>query len=182
MFKRMLRRAFHVPYNNYKTLSSYFLWVIFGKNKTPFLYGYCDGVFARKDLRNGNIQFILWKKGDQKEVDGVGHKKNVWVNFGAGRDKSFTLKERMSPEQKSIFFYLPPKRFKNNFDRVVNVIDRARRGYGTNKWLWLLNSRCKYITVRFDMADGHCVLFDRDGKEINIAQLEFQHKTKNKWS
>lgn len=44
-------------------------------------YGTCAGKKARRHTTNGNVQFILWRKGDQKEVDGIGHLEDKWVDF-----------------------------------------------------------------------------------------------------
>ena len=41
-------------------------------------------------------------------------------------------------------------------------------------WSWARNSRCKYIGIRIDMRDGHCMITDRDGKAITWEQLEYQ--------
>ena len=38
-------------------------------------YGTCSNKQARKHKLAGNVQFVLWKKGEQ------GHKKNYWHNF-----------------------------------------------------------------------------------------------------
>ena len=44
-------------------------------------YGTCAGKKARRHTANGNVQFVLWRKGDQKEVDGIGHLEDKWVDF-----------------------------------------------------------------------------------------------------
>jgi hypothetical protein len=44
-------------------------------------YGTCAGKKARRHTGNGNVQFVLWRKGDQKEVDGIGHLEDKWVDF-----------------------------------------------------------------------------------------------------
>jgi hypothetical protein len=54
-----------------------------------YKYGKCSGLVARKHLINGNVQFILWQKGDQKEVDGIGHTTEKWVNFDSSWWSSF---------------------------------------------------------------------------------------------
>lgn len=48
-------------------------------------YGYVGAKNARRHKKNGNVQFVLWRVGDQKEVDGIGHTSEKWVNF----DKSW---------------------------------------------------------------------------------------------
>jgi len=55
-------------------------------------------------------------------------------------------------------------------DGVMEVIQKMRE----NKWLWPFNSRCKYITLRLDMRDGHCVMRDRRGNIISLADLNRQ--------
>lgn len=55
-------------------------------------------------------------------------------------------------------------------DGVMEVIQKMR----DNKWLWPFNSRCKYITLRLDMRDGHCVIRDRNGNIISLADLNRQ--------
>lgn len=57
-----------------------------------------------------------------------------------------------------------------NFDEVVGVINRMRQGL----WMWVWNTRCKYIELRIDMRDGHCIIRDKDGKRITVEQLQYQ--------
>ena len=45
-----------------------------------------------------------------------------------------------------------------------------------NRWSWVGNTQCKYINLRIDMRDLHCILTDNDGKEITLEQLSFQRK------
>lgn len=52
-------------------------------------YGKCNGKKARRHKKNGNVQFILWHKGDQKEVDGVGHLEDKWHNFAKSHWPNF---------------------------------------------------------------------------------------------
>lgn len=40
-----------------------------------WIYGVCKGRHARKHRRNKNVQFILWKAGEQ------GHKEDFWYDF-----------------------------------------------------------------------------------------------------
>ena len=44
------------------------------------------------------------------------------------------------------------------------------------KWMWPLNSRCKYVTLRLDVRDFHCIIMDRDGNEITLDELKHQHE------
>lgn len=62
--------------------------------------------------------------------------------------------------------YLPP-------DRWVDV-DKALAIIRDERWTWALNARCKYITLRIDTRDGHCLIKDRDGKEITLKELSRQ--------
>lgn len=57
------------------------------------------------------------------------------------------------------------------FAKVFEVISFASSG----KWDWVWNPRCKYINIRIDMRDGHCVIFDRDGKQITLEELQYQN-------
>jgi hypothetical protein len=50
-------------------------------NVGNYVYGTLNGRVARKHINNGNVQFVLWKKGDQKHIDGIGHTEDKWVNF-----------------------------------------------------------------------------------------------------
>lgn len=59
-------------------------WFLLRKilNYTDFwIYGTCNNMQARKHKIKGNVQFIMFKIGDQKYVDGVGHLKNRWIDF-----------------------------------------------------------------------------------------------------
>ena len=42
-------------------------------------YGVCNRLRARRNRITGDVQFVLWKAGQQ------GHKKDLWINF----DKSW---------------------------------------------------------------------------------------------
>ena len=61
----------HENVNDAKLPVSFSLWE----------YGTCNGAYARRHKVNKNVQFIIFKKGDQKYVDGIGHKEDKWVNF-----------------------------------------------------------------------------------------------------
>lgn len=62
-------------------------------DKEEWEYGRCNGSKARRHKKNGNVQFILWPKGSQKEVDGVGHLEDKWFDF----DRSHWPNFRVSP-------------------------------------------------------------------------------------
>lgn len=61
-------------------------------------YGICNGMYARKHRVNLNVQFILWKKGDQKDVDGIGHTEDKWIDFEKTHWNSFEEKEMQECE------------------------------------------------------------------------------------
>ncbi len=54
---------------------------------------------------------------------------------------------------------------------VAEVVAHAVSG----RWMWWRNTKCKYISIRIDMRDGHCVLRDRDDNIISIEGLKEQH-------
>lgn len=43
-------------------------------------YGTVNGDKARRHKKEGSVQHIIWKKGDQQHVDGVGHIEDKWLN------------------------------------------------------------------------------------------------------
>jgi len=45
------------------------------KSKNVWIYGNCNNRPARKHSINGNVQFVLWKAGEQ------GHKEDFWIDF-----------------------------------------------------------------------------------------------------
>ena len=46
-------------------------------------YGTCNNMPARKHKIKGNVQFILWKTGEQ------GHKEDYWINFDSSHYSNF---------------------------------------------------------------------------------------------
>lgn len=40
-----------------------------------------SGKLSRRDRITGVVEFILWHKGDQSYVDGIGHKNDVWISY-----------------------------------------------------------------------------------------------------
>ncbi len=42
-------------------------------------------------------------------------------------------------------------------------------------WSWIANNRCKYVELRIDTRDGHCVIRDRHGKPITLDDLRYQY-------
>lgn len=49
------------------------------------------------------------------------------------------------------------------------------------RWSWIWNTRCKYINLRIDMRDGHCLIFDKDNNPITLEQLEYQIEGRNEY-
>lgn len=45
------------------------------KKKDLWIYGECNDLPARKHRKKGNVQFVLWKAGEQ------GHKEDYWHNM-----------------------------------------------------------------------------------------------------
>lgn len=58
------------------------------------------------------------------------------------------------------------------FEKIMAVVQKAREG----AWDWGRNPQCKYIDVRLDMRDGHCIISDRDGTPITLEELEYQQQ------
>jgi hypothetical protein len=78
-----------LPEDNKSTLVCIIKWFFFGIKSSAYIYGMCNGIYARKHKKRGNVQSILWKKGDQKYVDGIGHTKDKWHNFHSSWWDSF---------------------------------------------------------------------------------------------
>ncbi len=47
-------------------------------------------------------------------------------------------------------------------------------------WIWPRNARCKYIELRIDTRDGHCIIKDLEGKIITMKELQRQAGVKAK--
>lgn len=45
----------------------------------------------------------------------------------------------------------------------------------SGRWVWGLNSRCKYVTIIIDTRSGAYKILDRDGKSITFEELEYQY-------
>ena len=56
---------------------------------------------------------------------------------------------------------------------IFDIVEKSAKRDGS--WSWARNMQCKYIDLRIDMRDGHCILKDRDGNEIPLSKLEYQH-------
>lgn len=55
---------------------------------------------------------------------------------------------------------------------IFEIVEKAKN----KEWRWSLNHECKYIDLRIDMRDGHCLLTDRHGKEISLEKLQYQYE------
>lgn len=61
-----------------------------------------------------------------------------------------------------------------NIDEVMKVIQKSRKH--NLSWGWYRNTKCKYISLRVDMRDGHCVLMDREDNVITLEDLQYQYR------
>lgn len=59
------------------------------KPKIEYEYGQCNNREARRHKVNGNVQFILWKAGEQ------GHKEDCWINFDKSHWSEFKNKKSL---------------------------------------------------------------------------------------
>lgn len=65
----------------------------------------------------------------------------------------------------------------NRWDKLQDVGEAVVDVIKDEKWIWVMNSRCKYVSMRIDMRSGHCILVDREGNRISIDQLKYQYKS-----
>ncbi|HWA86306.1 MAG TPA: hypothetical protein VG710_08805 [Opitutus sp.] len=61
---------------------------------------------------------------------------------------------------------LPPYRWVPVADVLAIIRDK--------RWSWVRNNACKYIDLRIDTRNEHCLIFDRDHREITIKDLSRQ--------
>lgn len=93
-----LKRLFNKPKDLMPGFMPFYYWVLYGVVDSVWVYGVLNNIRARKHRITGQAQFVLWKKGDQKEVDGIGHLEDKWHNFGDGWSDRFTpFKETQGP-------------------------------------------------------------------------------------
>ena len=59
-------------------------------------------------------------------------------------------------------------------EEILKILKKVK----TYDWLWICNPKCKYINLRIDMRDGHCLLFDREDNPIELKDLQYQYKVK----
>lgn len=55
-------------------------------------------------------------------------------------------------------------------EKVMVIVEQAKRC----NWQWPLNPECKYIELRIDMRDGYCLIRNREGQPITLAELQRQ--------
>lgn len=67
----------------------FFQWIRLA-GKPLYEYGFVGDTPARRNRKTGEVQFVLWKAGEQ------GHKEDFWHKFGNGWEKQFVA----APEQK----------------------------------------------------------------------------------
>lgn len=48
---------------------------------------------------------------------------------------------------------------------------------GAIGWSWVRNSKCKYVSLRFDMRDGAFVIQDKEGNRVYLEDLQYQYKS-----
>lgn len=53
------------------------------KRKPLYEYGHVSDIPARRNRKTGEVQFVLWKAGEQ------GHQQDFWHKFGDGWEKRF---------------------------------------------------------------------------------------------
>lgn len=54
--------------------------------------------------------------------------------------------------------------------KFTNFLDTVKSG----NWIWGKNFQCKYVKVF--LVGEECYLFNRDGEQITLQDLEFQHE------
>ena len=58
-------------------------------------YGTCNGIRARRNKSTGHVQFVIFKVGDQRYADGVGHLTNKWTDFDKSWWSGFSVKTHL---------------------------------------------------------------------------------------
>jgi hypothetical protein len=61
---------------------------------------------------------------------------------------------------------VPPYRWVPVADVLAIIRDR--------RWSWVRNNPCKYIELRIDTRNEHCLIFDRDRREVTLKDLSRQ--------
>lgn len=56
-----------------------------------------------------------------------------------------------------------------------HVISRWLDDVDTGRWSWHRNTRCKYVSIKFDTRVGAFRIQDRDGIDITIDELLYQY-------
>ena len=60
--------------------------------------------------------------------------------------------------------------YKAKWSPVKKIVELLNR----DDWSWTRNTHCKYIELRIDTRDMHCVIKDRDGNVISLKDLSRQ--------
>jgi len=58
----------------------------------------------------------------------------------------------------------------NKWESVTDVLNIIK----DPRWWWSRNSRCKYITLRIDTRDQHCLITNNEGDAITLKDLARQ--------
>lgn len=129
-------------------------------NYEEWEYGECNGGIARRHKVNGNVQFVLWKAGQQ------GHKQDYWHNFGGGWKQLFVLKKDLPMKNKIIeqFKIECKKQFAG---RYISVTTQG------NRHAWELDSNFMgRIRISYNNGDPDIILFPtmRFAQENNIVK------------
>src|SRR5690349_3707501 len=98
------------------------------------------------------------------------------LRFFVSRSYSLDARPRRHPTQGARVMSEPLNSLLewDNISDVIAVLERAKNF----DWSWALNNRCKYLDLRVDMRDGGCIIKDRDGKRITVAELNYQYSSK----
>ena len=93
-------------------------------------------------------------------------------------DRAYRIAENLEEAQKAVEIALAQKRSKMTewipIEDVLNVIEKSKDKKSAD-WTWVMNSKCKYISLRIDMRDGHCLILDRHDNPITLEQLQYQY-------
>jgi len=57
---------------------------------------------------------------------------------------------------------------------LKELVEGVAEVVNNKKWRWASNTRCKYVSIRIDMRDGHAILLDRNNQLITLEQFERQ--------
>ena len=71
-------------------VSGYFYGAFSSQPKYVYGYDMTDNSVLRMNRKTKAVEFILWKKGDQKNVDGIGQKEHIWHELDRSHWIKFT--------------------------------------------------------------------------------------------